>query len=293
MEKRKFTAKIDGKDVALLVVEPSAEAYKEAHKVYTNSFNEAIRNGSIVRARMDGLLEQQGLWNEEQQIKFDTLQKQILDAEIALDKGGIPLSRAKEIAVEMKKNRAELRELISVKTELDSHTAEGQAETQRFNYYVSACTIREDNNKRVFSSYDDYLESSSKEVAVLAARTLANMLYGLEEDYESKLPENEFLYKYKFVNKDLKFIDKQGRLTDSEGRLVDASGRYVDEEGNYIDKYGNPIDADGNYDVKFTPFTDDEGNPVVLDEEQEEPSETQVKSKRKPKAKQKNSEPEA
>lgn len=269
MKSKTFTVKIDDKDVELYVVTPSSVDQKEGNKVFENTFTQALKNGSVVRARLDDLLVEQGLWDEKKQIKFNTLQREILDSERVLEKGGISLSKAKEVALKMKANRAELRELISVKTSLDTHSAEGQAESERFNYYVYACTYLSETKQRYFKSYDDYMNSNTENVAVIAAQNLANLLYGLDEDFEQKLPENEFLIKYKFVDKELRFIDKQGRLVDFEGRLINEEGRYIDEEGNYVDKYGNRIDEEGNYEVEFQPFTDENGNPIVLEEEEE------------------------
>jgi len=100
-----------------------------------------------------------------------------------------------------------------------------------------------------------------------AASNLAMMLYGIDPDYEKRLPENEFLKKYKFVDNELNFIDKQGRRVDSEGRLVNEDGRYINEEGKLVDVDGNLVDEDGNYIVDFTPFLDESGKPIKEEEE--------------------------
>jgi hypothetical protein len=285
MKSKNFKVTIDEKEVEMYVVTPSSTDQKEGNKVFQKTFNEALKNGSVVRARLDDLLIEQGLWDEKKQIEFNTLQRQILDAERALDKGGIPLVKAREIAIQMKRDRGELRELISVKTSLDSHSAEGQAESERFNYYVYACTYYSESRKRVFETYEDYLNKNTEELAIRSAQNLANLLYGLEEDFESKLPENEFLLKYKFVDKDLRFINKEGKLVDFEGRLINENGRFIDEEGNYVDKYGNRMDEDGNYEVDFQPFTDENGKPVLLEGEENvpaQPTESETKKKSKP-----------
>jgi flavin-dependent dehydrogenase len=36
---------------------------------------------------------------------------------------------------------------------------------------------------------------------------------------------------------------------------------------NFVDKFGNRVDAQGEYVVESKPFLDDDGNPVVSDEE--------------------------
>lgn len=278
-----MSRKFKVKDVELQVVAPSAADNREANKVYNQAFNDALKSKAIVRARLDDILKEQGLWDDAKQAEYNKLQAGLLESERVLKKGGITLARAKEVALQMKRDRETLRELISDRTSLDNHTAEGQADNAKFNYLVYACTVHSDNpSKKYFSSYDDYQKRSSELVAVMAAQHVANFIYGLEDDYESKLPENKFLKDYHFVDDSGRLVNKDGKYVDSEGRLIDKNGRYIDEEGNFIDKQGNRVDEDGEYIVEFTPFLDDEGNPVVLESEKEEESEEeQVEEKPK------------
>lgn len=265
MKTRTFNAIIDGKNRELLIKSPSLQDQKEATKVYNQSFNEALKAKAVVRAKLDDLLIEQGLWDGIKQAKFTELQADILEGERKLAKGGISLTEAKNIALQMRKTREDLRELISVKTNLDTHTAEGQADNARFNYLVSACTVYNDTKEQYFKNYEDYNNRSSDPVAILAAQNLANMLYGLEDNYEEKLPENKFLKQYKFVDSKLRLINKDGKLVDEQGRLIDENGRYINEQGQFIDKDGNLVDKAGDYIIEFTPFLDDEGKPIVID----------------------------
>ena len=158
----------------------------------------------MVRAKLDDLLESQGLWNDEKQAQFTLLQKQIADGEKRLQKGGFSLNEAKDLAVKIKGFRDEIRDLISVRTSLDNHSAEGQADNARFNYLVSACVVYNDTKEKVFTNLADYIDRSSEPVAIEGAQILANMLYGLDNNYETNLPENKFLKKYKFVDEELR-----------------------------------------------------------------------------------------
>lgn len=271
MKTRTFKTEIDGKEVSFLVKSPTLQDQKEATKVYNTAFTDALKSKAIVRAKLDDLLVEQGLWDDNKQMRFSTLQAQILEGERKLAKGGIPLSQAKQEAMKMKKLREDLRDLIAVKTNLDTHTAEGQADNARFNYLVSACTVYEDTKKPYFSSYEDYnSRSASDVVATQAAQQLAGMLYGLDNDYEEKLPENKFLKQYKFVDDKLRLINKDGKLVDSEGRLIDENGRFINEKGEFVDKDGNTVDVDGDYVVDFKPFLDDDGQPVIVEVKKEE-----------------------
>lgn len=266
MKTRTFKADVSGKENTFLIRSPSLQDQREATKVYNQTFSEALKARAVVRAKLDDILVEQGLWDANKQAQFTRYQSDILDGEKKLAKGGISLSEAKQVALDMRKNRAELRDLIAVKTNLDTHTAEGQADNARFNYLVSVCTVYNDSKEQYFKSYEEYLNRSSDPIAILAAQNLAGMLYGLENDYEEKLPENKFLKQYKFVDDRLRLVNKDGKLVDEKGRLVDDNGRFINDKGQFIDKDGNLVDLDGDYVVEFKPFLDDEGKPVVLDE---------------------------
>jgi hypothetical protein len=270
MKTRTFTALVDDKQKEMMVRSPSLQDQREATKYYNQTFSEALKAKAVVRAKLDDLLVDQGLWDAFKQAKFTQLQSDILEGERKLAKGGISLKEAKSVALQMKKTREELRELISVKTNLDTHTAEGQADNARFNYLVSACTVYKDNNESYFKNYEDYNNRSSDTVAILAAQNLAGMLYGLDNDYEDKLPENKFLKQYKFVDDKLRLINSDGKLVDEQGRLIDENGRFINEKGEFIDKDGNLVDKEGDYIVEFKPFLDDDGKPVVLEEPKKE-----------------------
>ena len=261
-----FEISIDGKLTKFLIKSPSLGDQREAQKVYNQAFSDAVKSGCIVRARLDDLLKEQGLWDDTKQAKFNTLQQQLVDYEKSLAKGGISLKAAKGIAIKMKDLREEIRDLISVRTNLDNHTAEGQADNARFNYLISSSLVYSDSKEKFFKSYEEYLSRAAEPVAIKAAQVLANMLYGLDNDYEKKLPENKFLIKYKFVDEKLRLINDKGKLVDEEGRLIDTSGRFINDDGKYVDKDGNLVDENGDFVTDFKPFTDDNGNPILEEE---------------------------
>jgi hypothetical protein len=126
--------------------------------------------------------------------------------------------------------------------------------------------VYNDTKQPYFNSMEDYLNRSTEQVGLLGAQNLANMLYGLDNNYEANLPENKFLKKYKFIDDKLRYVDKQGRLIDAEGRLIDESGRFIDDQGNFVDKFGNKVDQEGDFIVEPEPFLDDDGNPIVLED---------------------------
>lgn len=258
-----FKAKVENVEKEFLVSIPNLEQQREGQKEYNRAWTDAVKSGALLRSKLEDFMKEQNLWDEKKQIEVTELGRKINQKEQVLARGGIKLSEAKQTALELKKLRAELRNLISKRMELDVHTAEGQADNARFNYWVSTCLVYNDTKKPVFSSLDDYLINSSEEYAVTGASKLAELLYSLNANFEDTLEENQFLKEFNFVDDQGRLINEDGHLIDIDGKLIDEEGYYVDKEGNRVDVDGNPIDDDGNYKFERQPFLDDEGNPVV------------------------------
>ena len=198
------------------VVRPSAKQTEAATMEYNRVFSRCLQNGALLRERLDQFMRQQNLWDDEREQRYTDLLTQINDREKKLSKGGIKLKEARETALEMKGIRAALQALIAQRNSLDVNTAQGQAENARFNFLLVNCLVYNESGKAVYDGVEDYSKKQSEgdQVGVLGAEIFANMYFGLEKDYEQKLPENQFLKRYKFVNEDLQLIDKKGNRVD-------------------------------------------------------------------------------
>ncbi len=249
-------------DKELIVRKPNIGDHREGQKVYNNAFHDAVKSKAFVRAKLDDLLREQGLWTDEKEARYQAIKKEILEHELSLQKGGIKLSEAKAIAINMIRLRGEIRGLLIERTQLDNNTAEGQADNARFDYWVSVCLVYKDSGKPYFNSIDDYM-NSTEDVAGEAAKVLSNMVYSLDSDYESKLPEFRFLRKFNMVDEKLRFINKEGHLVDVDGNLINEQGRLVNSKNELVDREGNRVDEEGNYVVDEKPFLDDDGNEFV------------------------------
>lgn len=268
-----FEVEEKGKTIkrAFKISEATLQQQNEATKVYNRAFRDALESGALLRNKLEDYMRNQGMWNDEKQADLELMQKEILDKEKQLAKGGIRLSVAKDAALEMADKRAEIRAMLMERNSLDSSTAEGQADNARFDYLVSATLVYNDSNKPYFKDLADYRNKNTEAVSLEAARRLAQKLYGLDSNHEQNLAENKFLREFDFVDEDLRLLNKDGKLVDREGNLVNEDGRYIDEEGNLIDVDGNRVNEEGDYEFKRQPFLDDDGKPIEEAKEESEP----------------------
>jgi hypothetical protein len=219
---------------------------------------------------LKGLLKEREVWTDEHEERFKALTKE-LDALVEeLRAGGIKLLDARQLCFKIADKRDEIANLNNDKNVLDLSTAEAQAETARFNWFVVNSTVYSDTGKPLFAkdeTPDDpdvsvYSERSIYDYAQECARRFGELQYGLTPDFRKKFPENQFLLKYKFAREDLRLIDRNKNLIDREGHLVNEKGQRIDKDGSVINRVGVPIEDDGTPKIKGKPFLDDEGNPV-------------------------------
>lgn len=249
---------VGGYDLA--VMRPGVKELQAAQLYYNKALKEALDNKALLRASLEGFMREQNIWNEEKEMVQKRLQREINEAVFKLKKGGMRKSEGKALAIRIRKLRNELSDLIAERNGVFSLSAESQAENARFNALVALCTVystEEKSGEKFFKSVDSMLDSAETEVVVEASRCLAGLIYGLDANFETNLPENQFLIRFGYVDDKLRFTNSNGRLVDSEGRLVNEDGRFVDENGNFVDVNGHPVDADGNLLVEEQPFTDD------------------------------------
>lgn len=262
----KIIFKID--DVEYAIIKPTTKKNEDASMEYNRVFSKALQSGALLRETLDKYMRKQNLWDDDKELQYAEIFARIGEKEESLKSGGIKLSEAKNIALSMKTDRAELQNLIAEKNVLDQNTAQGQAENARFNYLLVVCLVYNDNGLCVFDSVDDFdavaeeAEEGQENVALLSAQKFAAYYYGVDDDFERNLTENKFLKQYGFVNDDLDLVNEEGNLVDFEGRLIDSDGRFIDEKGNFIDYKGNPVDEVGQPLTETKPFLDDSGNEL-------------------------------
>jgi len=162
-------SKIVEKEFAVIL--PTLKIQLEANKVRSKTFHRLLKEGVMLRDELDKALKERDMWNTEKETEFNRLKAEVLEGEYALSQGGIKLSEARSIAIKMKKNREEMINLLTSRSELDSQTCEGQADQDRFNYLFVNCLVYNDevNTPYFKGGLAEYLENSDDPVAVKAA----------------------------------------------------------------------------------------------------------------------------
>tara|TARA_R100000808_G_scaffold23947_1_gene53957 strand:- start:4240 stop:5154 length:915 start_codon:yes stop_codon:yes gene_type:complete len=279
-DKRTFT--VDGHEQKYAVRVPTVEEIKKANAIRATSFNEALSRGDLLRDQLEGELRNRKLWNDKREAQYQTLRQEVLDGEFQLQKGGIRLSQARQIALEMSQKRDEMITLLSSRTDLDSNTCEGKADAARFNYLFACCLVYDETDAPYFPrNIDDYLLNQDDPVAVAGASEFYYLISG-NDSIDQNLPENKFLHKFKFIDDKMRLIDKDGRLITDDGKHIDENGNFIkwEEDGTYtkVDPTGRAVNAAGDFDVEHSPFLDDEDK--IIDESIYEKPKPKPKPKR-------------
>ena len=257
-EEKRFTFN----DKEYVIRPANAHASVEAQKVYNKTFKRAIEEGAILKKSLEDHMRRQGLWDDSKQEEYELLIKKSADIEYKIKTGQYKkASEVRDKSIELKRIRSELSSLMMVRNSMDSNTADGQADNERFFYLITACVYDYETQKPVYTSLDDYHERADTELAVKCASEFANFAYGLEENFEDKLIENKLLKKLGLLNDKGQLTNKQGQRVDLEGNLLNVEGARIDKEGNRIDINNNPVIDDSVIDT--LEFEDDLGENEV------------------------------
>jgi hypothetical protein len=254
------------KVVKIIVKRPTNTLLSQAQRLSAKVWTECVRDKIMTKKELEKFMKEQDIWNADKDLEQKKIIEDInrLERELYVSgkNGKLRASEGKNIAIEMRKKRIELRELIAEKMSLEQNTAEALSDNSKFDFLVANCTYY-DNGQKVYNNMDDYTANSDNEIAFAAATALAQMMYAIDKDFEAKLPENKFLKMFNFVDSDLSLVNSEGQRVDTENRRIDESGYYINDEGKRVDKDGNLLDENGNY-IPTVTYVDDKGKKISL-----------------------------
>jgi len=260
------TVDVDGKPLKLAIIRPGNRIGQEANMAYNLRMASLIRKGSqnsgnrlLLRAELEEYLEKTGVWTLKDALDVEKLALEIRAHELMLKKGGMTNLEGRDLAIQMASKRQLIMEKHAKRQQFDSTTVESQAENFRFEFLLVNCLVFEESGAKFLKNHDEYVERQDEAAVVDGAKTLANMIYGLDANIHDHMFEMKWLKEAKFVDDDGRYITKDGDMTDQGGRRVNRDGRYINEAGEMVDTFGRLVDEHGNLLVEVSkPFTDSE-----------------------------------
>lgn len=236
--------------VSIVVKSPTPKMLSDAQRKGAVVWANCIKEGVLTKDELEIILEERGIWSKSHKEKQARITQEITNIERMLFIGGnsrkMSATKGRELALSMRQKRDEMRDLMAKRLAMESNTAEALSENAKFDYLVSQC-VYDENGEQYYSTHEEYSLDSNGPIAFQAAQELASMLYSLEDDFESKLPENVYLKEFKHVDDELRLINKDGNLVDSEGRTINDIGHFLNAAGERVDKDGYRLTADGMY----------------------------------------------
>jgi hypothetical protein len=257
------------KEVSLAVRPPTAAEKQKAKLVHGKAYADAVNAKLLLREELDQHLRQKSMWDDDKEANFQEIKKFLLESELKIARADCTIEEARDIALQMGDKRLEMNDLLTDRNRIDRNTADAHADDMQFNFLVACCTVFNDTGKPFFTydgehaSMDAYIEKGTEEVAIESANKMSEIINGSPNEFLAKLPENQFLKEYGFVDDDFHLVNEEGKRIDRKGRLVNEAGRYINEKGEYIDSDGNRVDEEGKYVVEKKQFKDKDGNVVL------------------------------
>jgi len=218
----------DKKEVEFVVQMPNNDILKRADRYKSKVWNDAMQDGVLTKKELSVVMKKRGIWDEAKAEEEKAITEELVRLEKRLYHGDgkkkPKLSEGRDIAIDIRRERIKLRNLLADKISMEENTADSLADNARFDFLVAHCTVKK-NGQPYYQSFEE------------------------DSSFEKKLPENQFLLKYNLVNEKLSLIDPNNPadLIDTEGRRIDESGYYLNDEGHRTDRDGNLLTAEGDY----------------------------------------------
>lgn len=267
----------NGQKVEIVIKQPTNAVLKGADRMKSKVWNESIQEGILTKRELGVLMRKRGIWDDAKDKEETRITQEIVRLEKELYHGREvkgkgkrkkpKVSEGRDIAIQIRRLRLNLRDLIAERIGLEDNTAESIADNARFDYLVAHCTFHK-SGQNVYKNFEDYDNRSADPIAFTAASALGEMLYNIDAGFEANLPENRFLTKFGLVNERLELVDPSNTesLIDVDGNKIDEEGYRLNDEGKRVDREGNILNEDGYYEL-----ADYENDLEVVVKEEKEP----------------------
>lgn len=202
------------------VRKPNSIQKNQGRRIYNQAFNQALTDGCMIKEQAINFSKERGIWNTEKEAELAELRKKIDDGEKILELGGIELSQAKDVALDIRQNRFELMLRNIALSEIFANTAEREAEFAESQYIMSVC-ICQKNGQPLCKDLNDFLNRQDEPPIVEGINKFNDLMYGNNADYFKELPENKFLIEYGFMDNEMNLLDENGQKIVNEDEKVE------------------------------------------------------------------------
>jgi hypothetical protein len=267
----------DGKRAEFTFRELNSLDRQYVQSAQAKAFRKAFDEGYPLRAKVDKMLEEQGLIDRTSDVdKIDDLRSTLKTDEIALrsakntDGSKMTKLQGRALALKMKETRGKISAIADKFNSYYTNTAENIAFMAQLEASLYCSTQLPDGT--AYWKTEDEMRNDFFAMSEIN-RQYFKFISDLDIDnMDSKDYEVTWLKKYKFVDDKGRFINEKGQLTNVDGKLVDEEGRYIDSNGEYVDVDGNRVDKDGQLVVEdgwgdvsaVSSSTDDESSPSTF-----------------------------
>lgn len=190
-KERVFKIIRDGVELEVKIVQPDQNIVEEADLKYRQKYTEALRNKLMTRAQCSRFIRDEKILDEKIIKRSEEIEVSISELRERL-KGDIDAATGFLCVTEINLLKAEATEIDSLTYDIYKNSAEGYADdfkTQWLTYRL----VRNLDGTPLYSSFKEYCDFMSKpEMSYVVSNTL-KFLYGMKSDYESYLPESEWL----------------------------------------------------------------------------------------------------
>lgn len=262
--KNDFNIVVDDEKISLTLKQLDQKDLEAADREHASKIAELIRSGGnkdlLFRQELDDYLRKMGVWSQEDDKEINRLQKQVAELIGKLKKGGIKLSEGRNIAIKISEKRQEMIRIRSKRQIFDDRTIESLADEARIDFLVFSAVVHKEDGQRYWDTLDDLKKDKYSEPYQKGLSFVYEKVFGYDNKFEQRLPENKWLKKYKFVDDELNLTDRK------TGEFVDKDGNFVNEQMEELQEQYEILTGDIS---EETPFIDDDTNTPVIPENSE------------------------
>ena len=194
VESIEFESTIDGKKVKFKLLEETLDIERQCDTEYHIAYTQLLAKGILPRAKLESRMKEQGIWEEDDEKRLQDLQNKLVTLQIELE-GANTHEEGMLVAKNMGELRAACLSLVEVKAAVLSNSCESLAENIRRDAYLAYATVYADTDKKVFSSYEDFLSRSSEQIVIDAREVVYKHAGERFSESLTSLPEVNYVRK--------------------------------------------------------------------------------------------------